>query len=145
MKTDVLLCDRCMRIAQFRFARAGAPPTLRCWRHAVFYGPVFRRALQVAAVVGTILFAINQLNVVLSTWCRSWSRRTPHWRSTGYARPRWRENWPRQQHPERPPSARSDGTGPHAGDGRVASGDRASERRIRTALGYLSSHQGALG
>src|SRR5260221_9723235 len=66
MKTDVLLCDRCMRIAQFRFARAGAPPTLRCWRHAVFYGPVFRRALQVAAVVGTILFAINQLNVVLS-------------------------------------------------------------------------------
>src|SRR5258706_5687202 len=65
MKTDVLLCDRCMRIAQFRFARAGAPPTLRCWRHAVFYGPVFRRALQVAAVVGTILFAINQLNVVL--------------------------------------------------------------------------------
>src|SRR5258707_11863770 len=66
MKTDVPVCDRCMRIAQFRFARAGAPPTLRCWRHAVFYGPVFRRALQVAAVVGTILFAINQLNVVLS-------------------------------------------------------------------------------
>jgi hypothetical protein len=32
----------------------------------VFYGPVFRRALQVAAVVGTILFAINQLNVVLT-------------------------------------------------------------------------------
>src|SRR5258708_15290909 len=66
MKTDVPLCDRCTDIAQFRFARAGAPPTLRCWRHAVFYGPVFRRALQVAAVVGTILFAINQLNVVLS-------------------------------------------------------------------------------
>jgi hypothetical protein len=66
MKTDVLVCDRCGRVAQFRFARAGAPPTLRCWRHAVFYGPVFRRALQVAAVVGTILFAINQLNVVLS-------------------------------------------------------------------------------
>src|SRR5260370_2234038 len=66
MKTDVPLCDRCTRIARFRFARAGAPPTLRCWRHAVFYGPVFRRALQVAAVVGTILFAINQLNVVLS-------------------------------------------------------------------------------
>ena len=66
MKTDVPVCDRCMRIAQFRFARAGAPPALRCWRHAVFYGPVFRRALQVAAVVGTILFAINQLNVVLS-------------------------------------------------------------------------------
>jgi hypothetical protein len=66
MKTDVPLCDCCTHIAQFRFARAGAPPALRCWRHAVFYGPVFRRALQVAAVVGTILFAINQLNVVLS-------------------------------------------------------------------------------
>ena len=66
MKTEVPLCDRCTHIAQFRFASAGAPPTLRCWRHAVFYGPVFRRALQVAAVVGTILFAINQLNVVLS-------------------------------------------------------------------------------
>lgn len=66
MKTDAPLCDRCMRIAQFRFARPGAPAALRCWRHAVFYGPVFRRALQVAAVVGTILFTINQLNVVLS-------------------------------------------------------------------------------
>jgi hypothetical protein len=65
MKTDVPVCDRCMRIAQFRFARAGAPPALRCWRHAVFYKPIFRRALQVAAVVGTILFAINQLGVVL--------------------------------------------------------------------------------
>ena len=65
MKTDVPVCDRCLRSAQFRFARAGAPPALRCWRHAVFYGPVFRRALQVAAVVGTILFVINQLNVVL--------------------------------------------------------------------------------
>ena len=66
MKTDVPLCERCGRVAQFRFAGAGSAPTLRCWRHAVFYGPVFRRALQVAAVVGTILFAINQLSVVLS-------------------------------------------------------------------------------
>jgi hypothetical protein len=32
----------------------------------VFYGPVFRRALQVSAVVGTTLFLINQLDVVLS-------------------------------------------------------------------------------
>jgi hypothetical protein len=32
----------------------------------VFYGPVFRRALQVVAVVGTLLFLINQLGVVLS-------------------------------------------------------------------------------
>jgi hypothetical protein len=31
----------------------------------VFYGPVFRRALRVAAVVGTILFLINQADIVL--------------------------------------------------------------------------------
>jgi hypothetical protein len=66
MKTDVPLCDRCGRVAHFRFTGAGSAPTLRCWRHAVFYGPVFRRALQVSAVVGTILFIINQLAVVLS-------------------------------------------------------------------------------
>lgn len=44
---------------------------LRCWRHAVFYRPVFRRAVRVAAIVGTVLFCINQLDVVLSgrlTW-----------------------------------------------------------------------------
>lgn len=58
--------ESCMRSAQFRFARAVALPALRCWRHAVFYRPVFRRALQVAAVVGTILFLINQLDVVLT-------------------------------------------------------------------------------
>ena len=39
---------------------------MRCVRHAVGYGPVFRRALRVAAVVGTILFLINQADVVLS-------------------------------------------------------------------------------
>jgi hypothetical protein len=60
------VCDICGRIARFRFAGAGPTPALRCWRHAVFYGPVFRRALQVAAVVGTLLFLINQLDVVLS-------------------------------------------------------------------------------
>ena len=66
MTTDAPICDACGRIAHFRFAGAGAKPDLRCWRHAVFYGPVFRRALQVSAVVGTILFLINQLDVVLS-------------------------------------------------------------------------------
>jgi hypothetical protein len=39
---------------------------LRCWRHALVYGPVLGRALKVAAVVGTVLFVINQLDVVLS-------------------------------------------------------------------------------
>jgi hypothetical protein len=66
LKTTVPVCDRCARTAHFRFARAEGGPALRCWQHAVFYGPVFRRAVEVAAVVGTILFAINQLNIVLA-------------------------------------------------------------------------------
>src|SRR5215469_13001778 len=66
MKTDVSVCGRCGRVAHFRFTTTGSASTLRCWRHAVVYGPVFRRALQVAAVVGTLLFIINQLGVVLS-------------------------------------------------------------------------------
>jgi hypothetical protein len=59
-------CERCDRVARFRFAAAGSVSTLRCWWHAVFYGPVVRQALKVAAVVGTVLFLINQLDVVLS-------------------------------------------------------------------------------
>ena len=39
---------------------------LRCRRHAVLYPRVRDRALVVAVIVGTILFAINQLDVVLS-------------------------------------------------------------------------------
>ncbi len=66
MSTQIAVCDRCGRTAHFRFGGAGATPALRCWGHAVFYGPVFRRALLVAAVVGTILFLINQLDVVVS-------------------------------------------------------------------------------
>jgi uncharacterized membrane protein len=66
MKTPTPVCDRCGRAAHFRFARTEAAPTLRCWRHAVLYGPVWRRALAVSAVVGTTLFLINQLDVVLS-------------------------------------------------------------------------------
>jgi hypothetical protein len=61
-----LTCDCCRRTAHFRFDRVGAAPTLRCWLHAVFYPPLFHQALLVAAVVGTILFVINQLNVVVS-------------------------------------------------------------------------------
>jgi hypothetical protein len=66
MKTQTPVCGICGRPAHFRFASAGPTPALRCWRHAVVYEPVFRRALQVAFVVGTILFLINQLDVVLS-------------------------------------------------------------------------------
>lgn len=66
MTTTNIRCDRCDRSAQFRFASGTAKPAMRCWRHAVVYPPVFRRALQVATVVGTTLFGINQLDVVLS-------------------------------------------------------------------------------
>jgi hypothetical protein len=66
MKSEAPTCDCCGRVAHFRFASAGATSALRCRRHAVFYPPVFRRALQVAAVVGSTLFVINQIDVVLS-------------------------------------------------------------------------------
>jgi hypothetical protein len=66
MNTQTPVCALCGRPARFRFASAGSTPALRCWRHAAFYGPVVRRALQVALVVGTFLFIINQLDVVLS-------------------------------------------------------------------------------
>jgi hypothetical protein len=67
MQTDTLKCDHCTRPARYRFsATPGATPALRCWLHGLVYGPVVQRALQVAAVVGTILFVINQLDVVLS-------------------------------------------------------------------------------
>jgi hypothetical protein len=37
----------------------------RCLRHAILYPRVRDRALRVAAIVGIVLFAINQLDVVL--------------------------------------------------------------------------------
>jgi hypothetical protein len=37
----------------------------RCTRHAILDGRVRVRALRVAAIVGVILFVINQLDVVL--------------------------------------------------------------------------------
>jgi hypothetical protein len=49
-------------------AAAQAPPTWSTWRDAlrvIFSSPYLRRTALVALVVGTILFAINQLDVVL--------------------------------------------------------------------------------
>lgn len=67
MHTAAPRCDCCQRIALFGFAGTeAAPAALRCWRHAVVYPPVFLRAFLVAAVIGTIQFLINQLDVVLS-------------------------------------------------------------------------------
>ena len=38
---------------------------LRCLRCALIYGPLMRRSLLVALIVGTILTAINQGNIIL--------------------------------------------------------------------------------
>ena len=46
----------------------GQSPTWTTWREAagvIIYPPHLRRCLAIAAVVGTILFAINQLDVVV--------------------------------------------------------------------------------
>lgn len=65
--TDLIsdTCDLCQRRAYCRFAAAGHRPALRCHWHALVYGPVFHRSLWVAMVVGTILFLINQADVVM--------------------------------------------------------------------------------
>ena len=46
----------CCRPARFSFTRATDAPA---------YGPVWQQALRVAAIVGTLLFAINQADVVV--------------------------------------------------------------------------------
>lgn len=74
MSRDKHRCDVCVRTARYHFATieattdAGIEPmgTTRCTRHAIFYGPVRRSAMRVAAIVGTILFGINQADVVLT-------------------------------------------------------------------------------
>ena len=60
-----MTCGVCARPARYAFAE-GDGRALRCTRHALSYPPVWRRALPVALVVGVVLFAINQLDVVLS-------------------------------------------------------------------------------
>jgi hypothetical protein len=49
--------------------RAG--PVERCWRCAVRHRPMLRRSFRIALVVGTVLLAINQGDVLLSA---SWPR-----------------------------------------------------------------------
>jgi len=56
----------CGRPARYGFVAPGRNAALRCGRHGLTYAAVLRRALGIAGVVGTILFAINQLDVVLS-------------------------------------------------------------------------------
>jgi hypothetical protein len=51
-----------------RAARSSTPPTWSTWREAVavvVYSPHLRKTVTIALIVGTVLFAINQLDVVL--------------------------------------------------------------------------------
>ncbi|HUG13699.1 MAG TPA: nitrate/nitrite transporter NrtS [Thermomicrobiales bacterium] len=58
-------CEQCARSATYRFATPAGESHARCLRHAVLYPAVFRHAVRVALIVGAMLFAINQLDVVL--------------------------------------------------------------------------------
>ncbi len=49
----------------FRFA-AGACPVEKCLRHALVHPPLAKNAIRTALVVGTVLTAINQGNLVAS-------------------------------------------------------------------------------
>ena len=58
-------CAICGRPARYAFSSASGARDLRCARHAIGYPRVRDRAVRVALVVGVVLFAINQLDVVL--------------------------------------------------------------------------------
>ena len=59
------VCAVCGRVARYAFPAASGDYEPRCLRHAIFHPRVRDRALGVGLVVGTILFAINQLDAVL--------------------------------------------------------------------------------
>jgi hypothetical protein len=51
-----------------RFGWRREPPTWQTWRQAlgvVFYAPHLRKTVTIALIVGTVLFGINQLDVVV--------------------------------------------------------------------------------
>lgn len=58
-------CGVCARPAAYSFANGAGGRDPRCLRHAIVDPRVRDRALRVALVVGLVLFAINQLDVVL--------------------------------------------------------------------------------
>lgn len=58
-------CGVCARPAAYAFANAAGEREVRCLRHAIWDQRVRDRALRVALIVGIVLFAINQLDVVL--------------------------------------------------------------------------------
>jgi hypothetical protein len=58
-------CGVCTRAARYAFVGPSGERDPRCTRHAIVFPRVRDRALRVALVVGVVLFAINQLDVVL--------------------------------------------------------------------------------
>lgn len=60
-------CNRChAALSGFAYeVRAEGGRTARCLRCALRYGPLVRRSLLVALIVGAILTAINQGNIIL--------------------------------------------------------------------------------
>jgi hypothetical protein len=60
-------CDMpgCNRAARYQFVRGHQLYERRCGRHGLLYWAILRRAVRVALVIGTILFFINQSDVVL--------------------------------------------------------------------------------
>ena len=60
-----MTCGVCPRAARYAFVGPTGERDPRCTRHAIIYPRVRDRALRVALVVGVVLFAINQLDVVM--------------------------------------------------------------------------------
>ena len=58
-------CGVCDRPAQYAFGNGAGGRDARCLRHAIGYPRVRDRPRRVALVLGVVLFAINQLDVVL--------------------------------------------------------------------------------
>ncbi len=60
-------CARCHATLRHSIYEVRAPEgtAVRCLRCAIIHGPLVRRSLVVALIVGTILTAINQGNILL--------------------------------------------------------------------------------
>jgi hypothetical protein len=52
-------------VARYQFGTGAQTFERCCARHGLLYWPILRRAVRVALVVGTVLFVINQSDVVL--------------------------------------------------------------------------------
>ena len=68
MTGDNTECSRCRTLLQrsrYEMRTAAGSEVSRCLRCALIYGPLVRRSLIVALIVGTILTAINQGNIIL--------------------------------------------------------------------------------